>query len=185
MIGHLENMMAYVFCASIVGIVTAQVVFRFVLSKPLSWSQEAATFLLIWMVLLGMAIAQREGANISIRLLTQYFKKYDRLLKWIPWVSMLLFFAVIGLGGLEIALTHTGDKSPAAGIPLWVVFMGFPVASLLGCWHLMMELLSSISSRKDEANDLNPFRPVHRTAAAGESDHGGHGNRNLGVIRHE
>jgi TRAP-type transport system small permease protein len=149
-IKRFENYLGYLLTFSIVCIVTAQVIFRFVLSKPLSWSQEAATYLLIWMVLLGMVIAQREKANIAVNILTQYFSRYETVIKWIPWISMVLLFSILGFGGAEIARTNSVDTSPTLGIPMWIVFIAFPITAALGLWHLATEIPELIKKNRKE-----------------------------------
>ncbi|NIX00358.1 MAG: TRAP transporter small permease subunit, partial [Phycisphaerae bacterium] len=46
--------------------VTWQVITRFVLKNPSSWTEELATYLLIWVGLLGAAVALHRGAHLGI-----------------------------------------------------------------------------------------------------------------------
>ena len=46
-----------------------QVIARFVLHAPADWSEVLTRALLIWTVLLGVALAFRHGAMISVELL--------------------------------------------------------------------------------------------------------------------
>ena len=43
-----------------------QVFTRFIMGKPSSWTEELATFLLIWVSLLGAAVALGRGAHLGI-----------------------------------------------------------------------------------------------------------------------
>ena len=47
-----------------------QVFARYVLAAPSSWTEELATFLLIWLALLGAAVGLRERAHLGIDYLT-------------------------------------------------------------------------------------------------------------------
>ena len=51
-----------------------QVIARFVLHTPSDWSEVSTRALLIWAVLLGLALAFREGAMISVELLRNSLK---------------------------------------------------------------------------------------------------------------
>jgi TRAP-type C4-dicarboxylate transport system permease small subunit len=53
------------------AVTAAQVVFRFILESPLSWSDELGTFSFVWFALLGAAIAVRENAHIGVDALTR------------------------------------------------------------------------------------------------------------------
>jgi TRAP-type C4-dicarboxylate transport system permease small subunit len=55
-----------------VGAGAWQVATRFVLSQPSTWSEALVRTALIWMVLLGVALALREGALVSIDLAERY-----------------------------------------------------------------------------------------------------------------
>ena len=56
--------------AAVMGIlvidVTWQVITRFILKDPSSWSEELATYLMIWVGLLGAAVALNRGAHLGI-----------------------------------------------------------------------------------------------------------------------
>ena len=43
-----------------------QVFTRFIMGDPSSWTEELATFLLIWVALLGSAVALGRGAHLGI-----------------------------------------------------------------------------------------------------------------------
>jgi TRAP-type C4-dicarboxylate transport system permease small subunit len=43
-----------------------QVFTRFILNNPSSWTEELAIFLLIWVALLGAAVALNRGAHLGI-----------------------------------------------------------------------------------------------------------------------
>ncbi|MEX2460489.1 MAG: TRAP transporter small permease [Paenibacillaceae bacterium] len=150
LIRGLENFLAVTLIFGIVGIVTAQVVFRFLLSSPLSWSQEIATFFLIWTTLLGMSIAQREKAHIAVNVLVNWLPKYKSILRWVPWVSMLGLYAIFGFGGAEIAIEHYAQKSPVSGMPMWILFAGFPISAILGVWHLIVEVPVFLRKQKGD-----------------------------------
>lgn len=49
-----------------------QVATRFVLAQPSAWSEALVRTSLVWMVLLGVALALREGALVSIDLAARY-----------------------------------------------------------------------------------------------------------------
>ena len=50
--------------------VVAQVVCRYALGAPLTWSEELARYMQIWMVMLGSAVMMRKGGHLAIDLVT-------------------------------------------------------------------------------------------------------------------
>lgn len=93
------------------------------------WTEEASRFCFIWVVLLGAAIAVREGAHFTIDVLPQ------RMPEWLTrfvLVAGLLVIAVIGvlmvLGGLRFVEIGLGRISTTSGIRLAWVYAAIPVS---------------------------------------------------------
>nr|MDQ3309082.1 TRAP transporter small permease subunit [Gemmatimonadota bacterium] len=67
-----------VLMAVMVIAVTWQVITRYVFSRPSSYTEELATFLLIWISLLGGAYALRVRAHLGIDVLVQRLRPARR-----------------------------------------------------------------------------------------------------------
>lgn len=111
-------------------VVSYQVFSRYVDFVPrFLWTEEVSRFCFIWVVLLGAAIAVREGTHFTIDVLPQSMPDWlQRLIE----VTVLVLVAVVGLvmlfGGLrftEIGLTRISTTS---GIRLAWVYAAIPVA---------------------------------------------------------
>ena len=61
----LEFVTAFSMAALVVD-VTWQVITRFILNNPSSWTEEVATYLMIWVGLLGSAVALNRRAHLGI-----------------------------------------------------------------------------------------------------------------------
>ena len=149
-IARFENALAIAFLTVVTCLVMLQIIFRFVLNRPLSWSGEAATYILVWLTFIGMAIAQRERAHVSMDILPKVTGLADRLVAWLRWGAMAGLFVVLGLGGLQLAIIHSVEHSPALEIPTWVVFSALPVGGLLGVWHLFLAM--PVGCREEEGD---------------------------------
>ncbi|MEO8651865.1 MAG: TRAP transporter small permease [Hyphomicrobiaceae bacterium] len=55
--------------AAIAVIVIASVIMRYVFNDSLSWSEDAAKFLMVWLAFIGAPLGFRHGAHVSIELL--------------------------------------------------------------------------------------------------------------------
>ena len=60
-----------------VAVTLLQVVFRYVLGSSLSWSEELARYLFIWVIFLGVASAARRGQHMAVEALPRFSR--------IPW----------------------------------------------------------------------------------------------------
>ncbi len=146
----LENALAIAFLTVVTCLVMLQIVFRFFLDRPLSWSGEACTYILVWLTFVGMAIAQRERAHVTMDVLPRLKGLGEQMVAWLRWAAMAGLFLALGLGGLDLAMIHSVEHSPALGVPIWVVLSGLPVGGLLGIWHLS---LATPMARRQEEGD--------------------------------
>jgi TRAP-type C4-dicarboxylate transport system permease small subunit len=109
-----------------------QVTTRFVLESPATWSEALVRLALIWMVFLGVAVALREGALVSIDIAHHYSTgRTRRLLEGAALIANLILLAVLfwfgwdmiyrvrfqEMAGLEISLSWG-----YAAIPVGAVF---------------------------------------------------------------
>jgi TRAP-type C4-dicarboxylate transport system permease small subunit len=110
---------------ALLGAVTLGIVSR-ALNRPLSWTEEASGFLMVWLVCFGWMIASRHNAHIRIR----YFQ--DKLPpKYRRWMEMILQFAVALLGVVvawsSIHLIMANSDVDAVTLPLSTAWMYVPL----------------------------------------------------------
>jgi TRAP-type C4-dicarboxylate transport system permease small subunit len=109
-----------------------QVLTRFVLNHPSTWTEELAVFLLIWVSLLGAAVALNRGAHLGIdyfvgklparaRLGTEVFVFFC--------VSAFSFFVMV-VGGIDLvtSMLELGQTSPALHVKVGYVYLAVPVS---------------------------------------------------------
>ena len=87
--------------ASTLGIM--QVLSRFIFNQPLAWSEVLIRIVIIWMVMFGVVIAFREGAQVSVDLMFRLSGRFQRPLHFMITLVAVLFLAVIVWYGIDIA----------------------------------------------------------------------------------
>jgi TRAP-type C4-dicarboxylate transport system permease small subunit len=81
-----------------------QVVTRFILSQPSTWTEECMRRLLIWMVMLGTVAAFRRGALVSVDLMLRLSRgTWRKVVRSIITVVSLVFLAVLIWFGTDLA----------------------------------------------------------------------------------
>ena len=112
-----------------------QVISRYILSSPSSYTDELAGFLLIWVGLFGAAYVAGKREHLAIDLLLQRSNKKRRfLLEIIISVIVIMFaVAVMIIGGSWLVYTRffLSVKSAALDLPLGVVYLVLPISGLL------------------------------------------------------
>jgi len=123
----------FILMAMIVIIMFAQVLFRYLFNQSLSWSEELAKFIFVWLTFLGAAICIKERLHIGVEFLQERLSlKWKRYLNLFQTVLITLFNVAISVIGFCWVWEVSGTLSPAMSLPLNIVFYAaLPVASVL------------------------------------------------------
>jgi TRAP-type transport system small permease protein len=121
---------------TMVAIVFANVICRFVLNASLAWSEEIARFLFIWIVFLGAFFAYLTNEHLGLDLVVKAVPA--RVARWITVVSdflVIFTLVIITWGGYSITVENWNWLSPATSIPygyvnIIVPLTGFPMLVL-------------------------------------------------------
>ena len=112
-----------------------QVLSRYILSSPSSFTDELAGFLLLWVGVLGAAYVAGRQEHLAIDLLLQKAspKNQKRLIVIINFFILLFSLSVMVVGGVWLVITRFkfGVTSAALHLPLGYVYMVLPVSGLL------------------------------------------------------
>ena len=109
-----------------------QVFTRFIMGKPSSWTEELATFLLIWVSLLGAAVALGRGAHLGIDYFTHKLSERDRIQTELFVFAVVSLFSllvmVIGGIGLVKQTLALAQISVALHIPMGYIYLAIPIS---------------------------------------------------------
>jgi TRAP-type C4-dicarboxylate transport system permease small subunit len=109
--------------------VTLQIFARFTEFIPrYIWTEEAARFLLVWMVMIGAMIGVREGSHFIVDLFPSATGKFKAVLDLIANVFMLIFGVVFLWWGIEFTEFAWFRISELAELPLWTIHIAWPIA---------------------------------------------------------
>ena len=101
-----------------------QIVTRFVLEQPAEWSEILIRLSLIWMVFLGIPMAFRQGAMVSVDVLYRWSPpKLQRALDWVVAFASLLLIGIILWWGWDYAVR--GKVQSMAGLESISMFWGY------------------------------------------------------------
>ena len=115
--------------ASVLGIM--QVLSRFIFNQPISWSEVLIRLVLIWMVMFGVVIAFREGAQVSVDLMFRLSGRFQRALHFLITTVAVLFLCVIVWYGIDITWrTRFQEIGGMEFLPMSVGYAALPVGAL-------------------------------------------------------
>ena len=118
--GVLSSLLIFVsFCLMIFAIFQ-----RYFLNTPLKWGDEMLGYLLVAIVMSGVAEALRRGDHVAIDLLTSFFGiKVRALLTYLSYTAVLAFAVIFGISADEVVRFSYGFGSYSPGYleaPMWI-----------------------------------------------------------------
>ncbi len=120
-----------------------QIITRFVLETPAEWTEVVIRFSLIWMVFLGIPMAFRQGAMVSVDVLYRWSPpRVRRLLDWVVCLAALSLVTVIVWWGWDYA--NRGKVQTMSGLESFSMFWAYlamPVGGVLSMMGIVGNLL--------------------------------------------
>ena len=123
---HLEDLLMVVLLCVMSLLIFVQVIMRYIFNNSLSWSEELARYLFIWMVYLAIGYAAKQRKHIKIDAALWLFPQRIRpYICIVGDIVVLLFSAFIIKTSYELfmKIAMLGQKSAAMGIPMQFVYM--------------------------------------------------------------
>jgi len=133
----------------------AQVVFRFVLKMPLSWSEEVSRYLFIWASMLGASAALDQDKHFRMDILVLVFpEKVKRFLSVVWDLANAVFCVVMVYYGFTLTANNIIQLSPALRISIAIPYVSIPVAGIL---MLLGIVERQIVNRIDKPKEVQPL----------------------------
>lgn len=135
--------------SSMTILIFLQVLFRYVFKSSLSWSEELARYLFIWLTFLGASIATREKSHINVSVLKDSIKN-DIIRKiFILFTDLLcmMFLGVLIRWGVPIAIQilQLGQVSPSMPfLYIGIIYFAIPLGSLLMFTNILESLIDQL-----------------------------------------
>ena len=131
-----------------------QVIARFILQSPADWSEVLTRALLIWTVLLGIALAFRHGAMISVELLHNLLKGHkQRLLEHLIAIVCVAFLVFIAWVGGQMTYRVRFQNVPSLNIPISWIYLAIPVGSSLAAIAVIARWILGVDEPAPVRND--------------------------------
>jgi len=130
-----------VLCCILVAMVVitfSQVVSRYVFHVSLSWSEEAARFLLIWLAMLSAAYGFKVRTHIALTIVVKHFGAKAKLTVGVfIVVAMALFLSVFIFEAVAVTQNAVGRISPGMQISMAVPYSSTIVGGVLMLYYVL------------------------------------------------
>ncbi len=113
-------------------VVIAQVIFRYVLSQPLPWSEELARYLMIWVACLSASEAYVKGNHVGVSFVIDALKpELRKTMVLAVHLIVAILMGVIAYQGFILSSLLRTQLSPAMGLPMTWPYLAVPVGATL------------------------------------------------------
>lgn len=140
-----------------VATVSWQVATRYLLNSPSSYTEELASYLLIWISLLGAAYALRLRAHLGIDIMVRRFRAQRRRAAQRFAYGTIIVFSLVGLifgGGWLVYVTlDLNQLSAAFQLPIGYVYTVIPLSGLITIYYSVVALREIRREKSRESND--------------------------------
>lgn len=148
----IENAVIILGLSAMFLILLAQVIMRYVFSRPLTWSEEAARFIFVYVSFIGISYAYRQKGHIRMEVVVNLFPQAVRrgLEVLINLGTIALFCYMIPFSFCFIGI-QAGVKATATHIPMSIVYTALPLGMALSCVRLLISSLRIVWGEEENA----------------------------------
>ncbi|WOO40847.1 TRAP transporter small permease [Rubellicoccus peritrichatus] len=137
---------ALLLCDVVWGVFT-----RYVMGEQAKWSEELARFLLIWVALIGSAVAFGSKSHLGVDYLTEKFVPEIRKAVAVLVHLIVLFFAIsifiYGGGRVVIDALRLEQMTPALGWKMGYVYLALPIAGFFIVLYTIEDLFETLLTK--------------------------------------
>lgn len=143
---QLVNLVAIASMFTMVILVFMNVVLRYAFDSGLPWSEEVSRIAFVWVVFLGIIIANRDNSHLRVDIIVSRLGKIgQKITGAITGIVTVLVLVSVLIGGSKlIALTHA-QGLPASGIPTSVIY----IAGVMSCSILLIGIVAKVFKKKE------------------------------------
>jgi TRAP-type C4-dicarboxylate transport system permease small subunit len=151
----------------------ADFVYTSLASINLSWAQELATYMFVWMAKFGAALGVRTGIHVGVDVFVKQLTPAAR--RPVIVFALLcgaLFTGVIGTLGADYVYRLDPDEvSPELEWPSWIIYLCIPLGSYLMCFRFLQVMWRFLRTGRvpHHGHGIDYERPHDATAPAGEA----------------
>jgi len=153
-INRLASLAAGFFTAFIALVVCYAVIARYVLNRPVGWSEEVSIYFMIWAAFLGagytMLTDGHIGVDIFCRKLSPKAQARLNLVKYLIGIAFLVLLAVKGFQDCALSFKLGQVSLSELAMPLFLPQLALPLGAILMALQLLAKFLSQVMGVNQE-----------------------------------
>lgn len=124
-----------------------QVVWRFVLSSPLPWSQDVIRLCFTYLVFVGAAYCVRDNAHLGIDFVLSMLKpRLKQIVELLINVLLIGFFVFLAYYGFVFAQSGSAQMAPYLPIKMSYYYASVPVSAVLMIFYGALQVAEQVKA---------------------------------------
>lgn len=154
-ITRILNVFAGVSFLAMVILTCWQVLTRYILQNPSTWSEELVGYLFAWMSLLGASLVTCERGHMNIPIIVERFgTSAQKALNCLGEIIAFLFSAIILVfGGVQITTLAMGQMTSSLGVPIGIFYVVLPLCGILNMIYTVLNIIDIIQENMEEKSE--------------------------------
>lgn len=121
----------------------AQIISRFVIESPISWTEAVLTYMFVWTCFLGAAYAVATNAHFSVEVIVDHMPPKLRMVFEIGAQALIIAFSLIVIHrGMMIVESNADQLMAAMPFSMSLPYLSLPVCSALTCIHALTNIVN-------------------------------------------
>lgn len=142
-------------------LVVWQVVARYILKSPSSWSEIAVTYGFVCLGMLCGAYVFGQSDHMNMQFIRNRFpRKVQIVVQMITELfTALLGVLIMGYGGYQLAISTMTQIDPSLHIPMGYIYMVLPISGVCIAFYVVyieMQLIKELAGKKKPEENLPP-----------------------------
>lgn len=130
-------------------IVFLQVIFRYIIRRPLFWATELSTYMFIWFSFLGISVGVKRKAHFNVDFLVIHFpKKLRKAIELCMDILVIAFLAIAIIAGIKLMVNTTGQCSPSMHIPMPYIYSVIPISCFSMIVYYVEEFMRNFRKKR-------------------------------------
>ncbi|MCF3934569.1 TRAP transporter small permease [Acuticoccus sp. M5D2P5] len=143
------GLLAVVLFALMIVVVSYEVVMRYIFNAPTFWSGELARWAMVWLALIGLALAVRHLDNIRVDVIAEVVPKpFQVAMAVLRYVFAAAFALVMLVYGVRLVRLNATQISPGLEWPVSILYLAPTVSAAM-----MLYFLAELALRRE----IRPF----------------------------
>ncbi|MDF2522100.1 MAG: Tripartite ATP-independent periplasmic transporter, DctQ component [Clostridia bacterium] len=136
------------------AIVTAQVLSRYIVGRPFTWSEELARYIFVWMSFLGMAVGVKMGSHVALDILVKKLSGVSQKTLMLVNNGLIFFFgACMTVSGFKLVEVGMRQKSPTLQLPMQYVYVVIPISGIILLYFVLSETIRIFRNQESKEKE--------------------------------